>query len=338
MTGVRKGGGREVDQLSFQARKAQIDIAAIRLISIAAVIVSLLAVVVVRNRHFLDANNLRDVFMDTAILGIAAIAQLLVMLTANIDVSSSSIMAVSGFAAALLMKTAHGLNPVVSLALGVVLGIAMGALNGLVVSYGQVPSIIVTLGTLSIFRGFNFIISGGGWVVSRDLPDSFRTLANGGFRYTPNLVVIFLCIAVLFYGVLNFLRAGRNLYAIGSHLENARILGINSKLSTFSVFSVAGLLFGLCGVLWVSRFNFAQSNTASGYELTVIAAAVIGGTGVNGGRGTVEGVALGAFLLSFLINAMNAVKISPFWKMAVQGIVILAAVIFDAYLVNRRRQ
>jgi rhamnose transport system permease protein len=97
-------------------------------------------------------------------------------------------------------------------------------------------------------------------------------------------------------------------------------------------------LFGLCGVLWVSRFNFAQSNTASGFELTVIAASVIGGTGVNGGRGSVEGVVLGAFLLSFLINAMNVANISPFWKMAIQGLVILVAVIFDSYLVSRKRR
>jgi rhamnose transport system permease protein len=213
----------------------------------------------------------------------------------------------------------------------------MGAFNGIIVGYGKVPSIIVTLGTLSIFRGINYIISGGGWVVSRDLPDSFRTLANGGLRVAPNLVLAFVGIAIIFYGIVNFLRPGRHLYAIGSHLENAHLLGIDSRRIVVGVFSVAGLLFGACGVLWVSRFNFAQSNTASGYELTVIAASVIGGTGVNGGRGSVEGVVLGAFLLTFLINAMNVVKVSPFWKMAIQGMVILAAVIFDSYLVNRRK-
>lgn len=326
-----------VDAVKVRRRGAVLDISVIRLISIAAVVSVLMGIVVIRNPHFLDSNNLRDVFMDTAILGIAGIAQLLVMLTANIDVSSSSIMAVAGFSAALLMKTVHTLNPLLALLLGVGLGLAMGAFNGIIVGYGRVPSIIVTLGTLSIFRGINFIISGGGWVVSRDLPDSFRTLANGGLHSIPNLVLAFICTAIFFYLILNFLRPGRYLYAIGSHLENAHILGINSRWIICTVFSVAGLLFGLCGVLWVSRFNFAQSNTASGFELTVIAASVIGGTGVNGGRGTVEGVVLGAFLLSFLINAMNVVKISPFWKMAIQGMVILAAVIFDSYLVNRRK-
>jgi rhamnose transport system permease protein len=314
-----------------------LDPSVMRLIGISTVICVLMAIVVIRNPHFLDSKNLQEVFMDTAILGIAGIAQLLVMLTANIDVSSSSIMAVAGFSAALLMKTSHTLNPLIALILGLGLGLAMGAFNGVIIGFGRVPSIIVTLGTLSIFRGVNFIISGGGWVVSRDLPDSFRTLAYGGLHGLPNLILVFLCTAVVFYGILNFLRPGRYLYAIGSHLENAHIMGISSRQIICGVFSTAGLLFGLCGVLWVSRFNFAQSDTASGYELTVIAAAVIGGTGVNGGRGTVEGVVLGAFLLSFLINSMNVIRISPFWKMAVQGIVILAAVIFDSYLVNRRK-
>jgi rhamnose transport system permease protein len=314
------------------------DISSIRLMSTILFIFVLMVVVVIRNIHFLDSNNIRAILMDTAILGIAAIAQLVVMLTGNIDVSSSSIMAVSGFSAALLMKSVHTVNPLAALLLGVVLGIVLGALNGALVAYGRVPSIIVTLGTLSVYRGINFIISGGGWVVSRDLPDSFRTLANGSLLTIPHLLLAFIIVALVAFFSLKYLRAGRYLYAIGSHLENAHIMGINSYRIVFIVFALAGLLFGLCGVLWVSRFNFAQSNTASGYELTVIAASVIGGTGVNGGRGSVEGVVLGALLLSFLINAMNVANISPFWKMAIQGLVILVAVIFDSYLVSRKRR
>jgi rhamnose transport system permease protein len=316
----------------------RIEISSIRLMSTLLFIVVLMIIVVIRNVHFLDSNNIRDVLMDTAILGIAAIAQLLVMLTGNIDVSSSSIMAVAGFSAALLMKNVHNVNPVASLLLGILLGICMGAFNGTLVAYGRVPSIIVTLGTLSIFRGINFIISGGGWVVSRDLPDSFRMLANGRLFTIPYLLIAFIIVALCAFFGLKYLRKGRYLYAIGSHLENAQIMGIKTSRIVFVVFALSGLLFGLCGVLWVSRFNFAQSNTASGYELTVIAACVIGGTGVNGGRGSVEGAILGAFLLSFLINAMNVANISPFWKMAIQGLIILLAVIFDSYLVNKRKR
>jgi len=326
---VARGNGLESRRL---------EISSIRLMSTILFILVLMVVVVIRNIHFLDSNNIRAILMDTAILGIAAIAQLVVMLTGNIDVSSSSIMAVSGFSAALLMKSVHTVNPLAALLLGIVLGIMMGALNGALVAYGRVPSIIVTLGTLSIYRGINFIISGGGWVVSRDLPDSFRTLANGSLLTIPHLLLAFIIVALVAFFSLKYLRPGRYLYAIGSHLENAHIMGINSYRIVFIVFAIAGLLFGLCGVLWVSRFNFAQSNTASGYELTVIAASVIGGTGVNGGRGSVEGVVLGAFLLSFLINAMNVANISPFWKMAIQGLVILLAVIFDSYLVSRKRR
>jgi rhamnose transport system permease protein len=330
-------GGDLVPSVSVANRKPVLDISSIRILSILLLLVVLLAAVIIRNPHFLDSGNLRDVFMDTSILGIAAIAQLAVMLTANIDVSSSSTIAVSGFSAALLMKSMPGLHPVMSLILALAIGCLLGGMNGVIVGFGEVPSIIVTLGTLSIYRGITYIISGGGWVVSRDLPDSFRGLASGTVFGIPHLILAFLGVAMLSYVILNFLRPGRVLYAVGSSLENARILGINTRRVIFSVFTVSGMLYGLCGALWVSRYNFAQSSTASGYELTVIAACVIGGTGVNGGRGSVQGVVLGAFLLSFIINAINIVKISPFWKMAIQGIIILAAVLFDSYLVSRRK-
>jgi rhamnose transport system permease protein len=319
-------------------RRPVLDISSIRVLSILFIIAVFLVAVVLRNPHFLDQGNIRDVLMDTSILGIAAIAQLLVMLTGNIDVSSSSVIAVAGFSSALLMKNAPGVSPVFALLLALGIGLLLGALNGTIVGFGGVPSIIVTLGTLSIYRGVNFIISGGGWVVSRDLPDSFRSLASGTLLGVPFLILIFALVACLAFFAMNVTRPGRLLYAIGSHPANARLLGINGPRAVFLAFMVSGMLYGVGGSLWVSRYNFAQSNTASGFELTVIAACVIGGTGVNGGRGRVEGVVLGAFLLSFIINAINVVKISPFWKMAIQGIVILAAVLFDSYLVNRKKR
>jgi rhamnose transport system permease protein len=191
---------------------------------------------------------------------------------------------------------------------------------------------------LSAYRGVNFIISGGGWVVSRDLPDTFRLISNGKFLALPYLFYFCIAAAIFFYYMLNHLRWGRYLYSIGSSLEHAVILGLDYKKIIFLVFLLAGTLYGLCGVLWVSRYNFAQSNTASGFELTVIAACVIGGVSVTGGRGTVEGAILGAYLLSFIINAINIIKISPFWKMAIQGVIILTAVIFDSYLTSRRKR
>jgi rhamnose transport system permease protein len=300
-------------------------------------ILLMIIIVSIRNPHFLDPNNLKVIFMDTAILGIAAVAILLVMLTGNIDVSSSSIIAVTGFSAALLMKNYPLLPSVTAIGLGLLLGAILGAFNGVIVAYGRVPSIIVTLGTLSIYRGINFIISGGSWVVSRDLPDSFRLLANGTLFGIPNAIIYCILIGISGYLFLKYTRSGRYYYTIGSNSNNARILGIKVEGLTLLVFTIAGVLFGLAGVLWVSRFNFAQTSTASGFELTVIAAAVIGGTSVVGGRGTVPGVILGSFLLSFIINGINVVKISPFWKMAIQGLIILIAVIFDSWMAKRKK-
>lgn len=299
-------------------------------------ILFMIIIVSIRNPHFLDPGNLKVIFMDTAILGIAAVAILMVMLTGNIDVSSSSIIAVTGFSAALLMKNCPLLPSVTTIGLGLLLGAILGAFNGVIIAYGRVPSIIVTLGTLSIYRGLNYIISGGSWVVSRDLPDSFRLLANGTLFGIPNAIIYCILIGISGYLFLKYTRVGRYFYAIGSNSINAGILGIKVEWLTFLVFTIAGVLFGLAGVLWVSRFNFAQTSTASGFELTVIAAAVIGGTSVVGGRGTVPGVILGSFLLSFIINGINVVKVSPFWKMAIQGIIILIAVIFDSWMAKRK--
>lgn len=306
-----------------------------RLLGMIALLLLFSVAVTIRNPHFLDSSNLKVIFMDTGLLAIAAIAELVVMITGNIDVSSSSIIAVSGFSAALLLKTYSAINPVVGVVLALALGLSMGAFNGLIVGFAKVPAIIVTLGTLSMFRGINFIISGGGWVVSRDLPDSFQLVANGRLFGIPVLIAVAVVVGVVFAGILTSTRVGRYAYAIGSSPENARIVGLNISLLTFAVFCVAGLLFGLCGVLWVSRYNFAQSNTAEGFELTVIAAAVIGGTSVTGGRGKVVGVVLGALLLSLMINAINVAKITPFWRMAIQGAVILTAVIFDSWFARR---
>ena len=294
--------------------------------------------VAMKNPHFLNGNNLKVIFNDTAILVIAAAAQLLVMLTGNIDISASSIIAFSGFASALIMKNNHDMPLPLLVIIAVGLGLALGLINGIVIAYGEVPAIITTLGTLSIYRGFVYIIGGGGWVVSRDLPKSFTTIANGSFFGIANMIVISILIALCAWFFLGFTRIGRRIYAIGSHKTNALLVGIPVKGYVFVVYSVAGALSGLAGILWCSRYNFAQSTTAVGYEMTIIASCVIGGTSVTGGRGTVPGVALGAFLLSFIINAMNVLKISPFWKMAIQGLIILFAVVFDAYISQRQKR
>ncbi len=322
-------------------RPPLLDSSSYRTLGLFAFIAVCVTAVTLRNPHFLDENNLKVIFSDTALLAIAAAGQLLVMLTGNIDISCSSIIAVSGFSSALLMKHHPGTPLVVVFLVAVGIGILIGLVNALIIAYAEVPAIIVTLGTLSIFRGVNYLISGGGWVVSRDLPPNYTKMANAEWFGSPLLTNLLLCslaVAVALHIFLNWTRHGRRLYAIGSNKDNAKLVGIKVAGYVAAAYVVAGALFGATGGMWCSRYNFAQSSTAVGYEMTVIASCVIGGTSVTGGRGSAAGMVLGAFLLSFIIHAMNVLKVSPFWKMFIQGAIILAAVIFDSYMSRKNRK
>jgi rhamnose transport system permease protein len=221
--------------------------------------------------------------------------------------------------------------------MGVGIGLALGAFNGILVTKGRVPPIIATLGTLSIYRGLVFAISGGAWVDAAEMPESFKLLARGSILGIPNLVFFAAAVALIFYYFLNHTRTGREIYAVGSNPLAAQVGGIRVDRILFLVFLLSGLLYGMAGVLWVSRYASAQSDSAVGFELQTVAASVVGGVNIFGGSGTIPGVLLGSLLLGVIINALNLVRISPFWKLAVQGLVILLAVVSDA-LISRRLQ
>ena len=321
-------------------KRPLLDAGAYRTLGLFAFLAICLAAVSVTNPHFLDTSNLKNISSDTAILIIAAAGQILVMLAGNIDISTSSVIAVSGFSTALLMKT-HPDTPLIVIALvAIAIGLVLGCLNGVIIAYFNVPAIIVTLGTLSIYRGLNFVISKGGWVVSRDLPANYTQMANGEWFGSPvitNMLVVALAVTLLIHFFLTRTRHGRRIYAIGSNKENARLIGINVPGYVFFTYAVCGALTGLAGGMWCSRYNFAQSSTGVGYEMTIIASCVIGGTSVTGGRGSAVGMILGAVLLSVIIHAMNILQVSPFWKMFIQGAIILVAVIFDSYMARKNR-
>jgi rhamnose transport system permease protein len=217
------------------------------------------------------------------------------------------------------------------------IGLVLGCLNGLVIGFLELPAIIVTLGTMSIYRGVTFIISGSDWIIQKDLaPTGFRSIALGDFLGVTSIVWIALFLSLAAGLFLRYVRLGRTLFAIGSHKKNAGLIGIDIPRTVLFVYATDGTLFGLTGLLLASRHNFAQNSLGAGYEMTIIASAVIRGTSVNGGRGSVVGVVVGAFLLSFIVNASNVLKISPFWKMAIQGVIILVAVIIDSWLSKKR--
>jgi rhamnose transport system permease protein len=197
---------------------------------------------------------------------------------------------------------------------------------------------MATLGTLSIYRGLVFLYSNGTWINAFEMPASFKQLAKGQPLGLPNLVIVGIVVVVLAYIFLNYTQAGRDIYALGSNPEAAQIAGIRTQRVTFMVYVIAGLVCGLAGVMWASRYEAAQTNTALGFELQTVAAAVIGGVSMRGGSGTVPGVLLGALLLGVIQNGLTVARISPFWQLAVQGFLIMLAVVSDATFQQRTRR
>jgi len=302
------------------------------------IIVVLAALVSLRNPAFLTPDNFRDIVLNMAILVIVALAQAMVIITRGIDLSVSSMIGLTAMMVAFTIAAFPEMPAVLALPLGMALGAALGSLNGLLIAGGGLPPIIATLGTLSIYRGLIFLYSGSKSTINAfELPPGFRQLAKGTPLGVPNLILFAIVVAAAVYYFLRYARTGRDIYAVGSNPGAASFAGIPMQRTIFLVYVISGLLCGLAGVLWVSRFESAQTNTALGFELQTVAAAVVGGVSTLGGSGTVLGVILGAFLLGIINNALTLVQISPFWQLAAQGLLILLAVIADA-AISRRLQ
>ncbi len=298
-------------------------------------ILILTVVVTLRAPSFLTADNFRDILLNISILTIVALAQTMVILTHGIDLSVSSIIGLVAMMVAFVVKQNPEMSVVLAVALGMALGAALGMFNGLIIAFGNVPPIIATLGTLSIYRGLVFFYSQGTWINSFELPQSFKLLSKGTLWGLPTIVIIAIIVAMIVYYFLNHTRTGRNIFAIGSNPEAAQLAGIPKRNIILLVYLLSGLLSGLAAVLWASRFESAQTNTGLGFELQTVAAAVIGGVSINGGVGTVSGVLLGALLLGIIQNSLTLIRISPFWQLAAQGLLILIAVISDKWILSR---
>jgi rhamnose transport system permease protein len=262
---------------------------------------------------------------------------MMVIITRGIDLSVGSTIGLTAMMVSFTVVSFPFVSGPLALLLGMALGVALGSFNGLIIAGGGVPPIIATLGTLSIYRGLIFLYSGGTWINAFEMPPSFREIAKGTPLGVPNLILFAIAVAVAVYLFLTYTRSGRDIYAVGSNPDAARFAGIPIQRTIFLVYLLSGLLCGLAGVLWASRFEAAQTNTAMGFELQTVAAPVVGGVNIFGGSGSVLGVVLGAFLLGIINNALTLSRISPFWQLAVQGLLILLAVITDA-AISRRLQ
>jgi rhamnose transport system permease protein len=298
-------------------------------------ILLLIVIISLQSPGFLTFDNFQDILLNISIFAMIALAQGMIIITRGIDLSVASTLALVAMMVSFVLK-AYPETPVILIVLlGIGLGSVLGSVNGLIITVGKVPPIIATLGTLSIYRGLVFFYSNGDWVNPIDLPSGFKQLAKGMSLGLPNLVVVAIIVAVIAYVFLNHIQAGRDIYALGTNPEAAKISGIRTQQVTFMVYVISGIICGLAGVMWASRYEAAQTNTALGFELQTVAAAVIGGVSMLGGIGTVPGVLLGALLLGIIQNGLTLSSISQFWQLAVQGFLILLAVISDATIQRR---
>ena len=263
-------------------------------------------------------------------LAMMALAQMTVILTRGIDLSVAANLALTGMLVALVSRAVPGLPIPAIMLLALGLGLCLGLFNGGLIAYMGIPPIVVTLGTLAIYRGLIFIIAKGQWITSQGMSEAFLAFPKAHWVGISSLVWVAGVVIVGMVVFLNHTRTGRGLYAVGGNPTAARYCGIDLRRSQMIVYALSGMIAGLCGYLWVSRYGIAYSDIAQGYELTVIASCVIGGVSIAGGIGTVSGTVLGALFLGLLANALPVINISPFWQMAISGVVILTAVIFNA--------
>jgi rhamnose transport system permease protein len=289
-------------------------------------ILALAAALAVMAPGYFGWSNLQDLFLANVPVLIAALGATTVILSGQIDLSVGSVFAITGVAAGLLAKA--GLSPLAAAAGACGVGAAFGAVNGALVAYGRIPSIVVTLATMIGLRDSLRWATQGAWV--QDLPAGFQWLGVGQRAYPSLAAAVAFAVVVMSGVALRHLGAGRAVYAVGSNREGARLVGINPATVTFRVFVLAGALTAIGAVLNAVRFNQIPPNAGIGLEMRVIAAVVVGGTAITGGRGRIAGTVLGVILLGAISPALIFLGVTAQWERAIQGAIILSAISIDA--------
>jgi ribose/xylose/arabinose/galactoside ABC-type transport system permease subunit len=302
--------------------------------AIGIVLIALIVLLEIFVPSFRSVGNVENILLQTSIDALLAIGATLVILTGGIDLSVGSIVGVAGITAALLGK-APGPGPLlVALAAGVGTGLLLGAVNGSLVAYVRIPPFVVTLGMMSIGRSLAFVFSQGQPI--SDLSDAFLAIGQGSLFGIPYPILISIATFVIFGVLLARTRFGRYVYAVGGNEEAAFVSGVDTQAIKLAVYSLSGLLAGLGGVVLAARATAGISTNGEGYELTAIAAAVIGGTSLSGGRGSLAGTFAGVLIIGIMVNSLDLLNISPFYQGLIQGSIIIGAVAIDA-VANRRR-
>lgn len=301
-----------------------------REIQLLSAIVVLTLAIALRFPIFIEPSSLGNVYNDTSILIILALGQMTVILTRCVDLSTAAVLALCGMVAAMLNSMYPEIPILLLVLVAVVLGALLGAVNGLLVWKLDMPPIVVTLGTMTVFRGVIFLLTNGKWINAHQMSDAFKALPRDSLLGIPVLSWASIAMIAVMVVALGRTALGRSFFAVGGNANAAVYAGIDPGRTRFVAFVISGALSGLAGYLWISRYAVAYVDIALGFELDVVAACVIGGVSIAGGIGSVPGAVLGALFLGIIKNALPVINVSPFWQLAISGTVIIIAVAFNA--------
>ena len=296
---------------------------------IVAVLLVFVAITASIQPRFIDQANIQFLLSNTTVYALLALGETMVVISRNVDLSVGSVLGLSAYVSTSLFGSHPGIPIPVVFLVGLGIGLACGAANGLMVAIGRVPSLVVTLATLYIIRGIDILIVGGNEVVAQTLPNSFINIPRANVLGVPYLAIVIAAVIGAGAYYLRSFRSGRELYAMGSNPEAARLAGIPVGRRIFTSFAISGAIAGLAGVLWAAQYQTIDSTAGTGYELTVISAVVVGGVAIFGGSGSAVGAAVGALLLATIASALNVLGISPFWDQAIAGFLLLVAITLD---------
>lgn len=278
-------------------------------------------------RKFLTVSNIVNVLQQSTINGCVALGMTLVIITGGIDLSVGSIMALSGMIMAQLMVAGTPVG--VALLAGVLLGVACGAVNGILISKIKLQPFLVTLGTMSVYRGVTLIISDG--LPVRGLPGSFSNMMNALNRSFPVPIIILLVFTVILFLVVKYSKYGQYVFAIGGNEEATRLSGINTGLVKVGTYAISGLACSLAAIIFLGRLAAADPQAGASYEMNAIAAAAIGGASLAGGKGSLIGTIIGVLILQTLNNGLTLLNVQSFYQTLAIGLIIIAATIIDRY-------
>lgn len=290
-------------------------------------LILLIVVISIMNSAFLDLSNLLNLLRQVSINGLIAFGMTFVILTGGIDLSVGSILALSSAFTAILITS--GLNPIVALIVGVLGGFLLGVFNGVLVTFGSMAPFIATLATMTIFRGLTLVVTDGNPITNLGDSYMFQLFGKGYFFGIPvpavTMIIVFIILAI----ILQKTTFGRHTYAIGGNEVASKISGIKVNRVKILIYGISGLMSALAGAILTSRLNSAQPTAGTSYELDAIAAVVLGGTSLTGGKGRIVGTFIGVLIIGVLNNGLNLLGVSSFYQQVVKGIVILIAVLID---------